>query len=72
MLDIDHPAFRSGLEQLFACTQKANAGRAAGGLVGRAKQAFWAAAGALTFVKMYFIPVKLHALPNTVKMVPAW
>ena len=72
MLDIDHPAFRSGLEQLFACTQKANAGRAAGGLVGRVRQAYWAAAGALTFVKMYFIPVKSHALPNTVKMVPAW
>jgi magnesium-protoporphyrin IX monomethyl ester (oxidative) cyclase len=48
MLDIDHPAFRSGLEQLFACTQKANAGREAGGVVGRARQAYWAVAGALT------------------------
>lgn len=72
MLDIDNPAFRSGLEQLFACTQKANAGRTAGGVVGRARQAYWAAAGALKFVQMYFIPVKSHALPNTVKMVPAW
>jgi magnesium-protoporphyrin IX monomethyl ester (oxidative) cyclase len=72
MLDIDHPAFRSGLERLFAYTQKANAARESGGVVGRVRQAYWAAAGALTFVQMYFIPVKSHALPDTVKMVPAW
>jgi magnesium-protoporphyrin IX monomethyl ester (oxidative) cyclase len=72
MLDIDHPEFRAGLEQLFACTQKANAGRVAGGMVGRVRQAYWATAGVLTFVKMYFLPVKSNALPNEVRMVPAW
>jgi magnesium-protoporphyrin IX monomethyl ester (oxidative) cyclase len=39
MLDIDHPAFRSGLERLFAYTQKANAARESGGVVGRVRQA---------------------------------
>ena len=71
-LDIDHPAFRSGLDRLFHCTQQAEAARAAGGLFGRLRQGAWALAGVATFVRMYFIPVKSNALPATVKMVPAW
>ena len=71
-LDIDHPAFRSGLDRLFHCTQQAEAARAAGGLFGRLRQGAWALAGVATFVRMYFIPVKSNALPATVKMVPVW
>ncbi len=72
LLDIDHPAFISGLDRLFYCTQKSSEGQAAGGLVGRLRQGYWTVAGALTFARMYFIPVKSNALPDTVKMVPAW
>lgn len=71
-LDTDNPVFRAGLERLFQCTQKANAGRMAGGVMGRLRQGLWAAAGAATFVRMYFIPVRRNALPEKVKMLPSW
>ncbi len=72
LLDIDHPAFHANLQRLFACSQKADEGKQAGGLFGAARRAFWSVAGAAVFARMYFIPVKSNALPDTVRMQPAW
>ena len=71
-LDLDHPAFAANLTRLFHCSQKAEEGMSAGGVFGYARKAFWSVAGAAIFVRMYFIPVKSHALPETTRMVPAW
>lgn len=71
-LDIDDPRFRAGMDRLFRCQQGFNDAKARGGLVGRLRQAGWAAAGALTFARMYLLPVKRHALPAQVRVAPAW
>jgi magnesium-protoporphyrin IX monomethyl ester (oxidative) cyclase len=71
-LDIDNPAFREGLSHLFHVQTQMNAAKAQGGLVGNLKRARWAISGGLTFLRLYFLPVKHHALPADVRMVPAW
>ena len=71
-LDTDHPSFRAGLERLHRISDAINRAKAQGGVIGKLKQAGWAMAGAATFARLYFMPVKHHALPQQVRMVPAW
>jgi magnesium-protoporphyrin IX monomethyl ester (oxidative) cyclase len=71
-LDIDHPVFRSGLERLRRLSVAATAAGERGGLFGRTKQALLAGAAALTFARLFFLPVRRHALPSQVRLVPAW
>ncbi len=71
-LDIDHPAFRAGMERLFALQLEFNAAGARGGLLGRVKQGWCALRGAATFARLYLLPVKRHALPEQIRLAPAW
>jgi magnesium-protoporphyrin IX monomethyl ester (oxidative) cyclase len=71
-LDTDHPSFRAGLERLHLLSDRIAAAKKQGGLGGLAKQGIWAAAGVATFARLYFFPVKQHALPQQIRMVPAW
>ena len=72
MLDIDHPAFRAGLERLFRISTALAAAKARGGITGRLQQAGWAVAGVATFVRLYVLPTHRHELPRQVRMQPAW
>jgi magnesium-protoporphyrin IX monomethyl ester (oxidative) cyclase len=72
MLDIDHPGFRLNLDRIYRCAMRADAGKAAGGIVGNLQKAFWSVAGAAVFVRMYFIPVKSNTLPQSARLVPSW
>ncbi|MEY3789572.1 MAG: hypothetical protein RI960_1002 [Pseudomonadota bacterium] len=72
LLDIDHPAFRANLDRLFACSQRADEGMKAGGVLGYARKALWSVAGAAIFARMFFIPVQSNQLPDTARLVPAW
>jgi magnesium-protoporphyrin IX monomethyl ester (oxidative) cyclase len=71
-LDTNLPAFRAGLERLLRIQESFNQAKAQGGLVGKLKQLGLAAAGAATFLRLYLLPVKHHALPAQVRMAPAW
>jgi magnesium-protoporphyrin IX monomethyl ester (oxidative) cyclase len=71
-LDIDHPAFRAGLERLFRIQTAIDAAKARGGLIGKLRQGAWALAGVATFARLYLLPVKRHALPEQLRMAPAW
>ncbi len=71
-LDVDHPAFRRGLERLFEISQAMAAAKARGGVLGRLRQAAGAVAGVATFARLYFLPVRRHDLPQGVRMRPAW
>jgi magnesium-protoporphyrin IX monomethyl ester (oxidative) cyclase len=71
-LDIDLPAFRSGLDRLFQAQTGITEAKAQGGVMGLLKQGYWATVGALTFAKLYLLPVKHHDLPQQVRMAPAW
>lgn len=71
-LDTDHPAFRAGMDRLFRLAQRMEDAKAQGGIVGKLKQAGLALAGAATFARLYLLPVKHHALPQQVRVAPAW
>jgi magnesium-protoporphyrin IX monomethyl ester (oxidative) cyclase len=71
-LDIDNPAFRAGMDKLFGIQMALTAAKAQGGIGGLFKQAMLSVSGAVTFARLYFIPVKRHELPEQIRMVPAW
>jgi len=71
-LDIDAPAFRTGLDRLFRLQVAADAAKARGGVMGALQRGACAAAAAFTFGRLYLLPVKRHALPEQVRMAPAW
>ena len=72
LLDLDHPAFHANLDRLTYCAAQADEGKAAGGLFGGLKRAFWSVAGAAVFARMFFIPVKPNILPAKTRLVPRW
>jgi magnesium-protoporphyrin IX monomethyl ester (oxidative) cyclase len=71
-LDTDSPAFRAGLDKLCHISARFDEAKAQGGLMGKLKQARWALAGVATFVRLYTLPVHKHALPEQIRMAPAW
>ncbi len=71
-LDIDNPKFRSGLERLLRISQAIEAAKARGGLLGALQRVGLAGAAAVTFARLYLLPVQQHDLPEQVRMAPAW
>jgi magnesium-protoporphyrin IX monomethyl ester (oxidative) cyclase len=71
-LDTDLPAFRAGLARLVEIRRGYDAAVQRGGVVGKLRQAGWAARGAMTFARLYLLPVKRHELPAQIRMEPAW
>jgi magnesium-protoporphyrin IX monomethyl ester (oxidative) cyclase len=71
-LDLDHPKFRAGLERLRELSVQVEAAKRRGGIVGGLRRAWLAAAGAVTFAKLYVLPVHHHELPREVRLAPAW
>jgi magnesium-protoporphyrin IX monomethyl ester (oxidative) cyclase len=71
-LDIDHPAFRAGLQRLSRIAAASERAKAQGGVLGWVKRGALAAAGAAVFARLYVLPVKRHALPQRVRVAPAW
>jgi magnesium-protoporphyrin IX monomethyl ester (oxidative) cyclase len=71
-LDTDHPAFLAGLKRLCVISAVAERAKAQGGVVGAVKRAALAIAGAAVFARLYLLPVKRHALPQQVRVAPAW
>ena len=71
-LDTDNPKFREGLSRLFDLSTRMEAAKARGGVVGKLQQAGLAVQGALTFGRLFLMPVNKHNLPAQVRMAPAW
>ncbi len=71
-LDLDHPAFRAGFDRLRRITVAMNAARARGGVVGAVMRCGLTAAAALTFGRLYILPVRNNTAPQQVRMVPSW
>ena len=71
-LDTDAPAFRDGLRRLCDIQHRINEARAQGGVFARLRQGRLAVAGALTFARLYLLPVRRHDLPAQVRVAPAW
>jgi len=71
-LDLDHPQFHRGLERLRRIAVSAEAAARRGGLLGALTRVALGAAAALTFARLYLLPVRRHELPTQVRMAPAW
>ena len=71
-LDIDSPTFRQGMNQLFRIAEKYYAAREKGGVISLIQQGGYGLAAFITFVGMYFIPVKHHHLPMQIRVAAAW
>jgi magnesium-protoporphyrin IX monomethyl ester (oxidative) cyclase len=71
-LDLDDPRFARGLERLRRLSEAAQAARERGGIVGAARRAGCAVAAACVFARLYLLPVQSNALPQTMRVVPAW
>ncbi len=71
-LDIDNPAFRAGLDRLCRISAAADRAKKQGGVFGAIKRAGCAVAGFGVFARLYFLPTHNHALPERIRMAPAW
>jgi magnesium-protoporphyrin IX monomethyl ester (oxidative) cyclase len=71
-LDTDNPRFRAGMERLRRINEATAAARARGGIAGALKRGGLAVAAALTFARLYLLPVKRNAAPEQVRLKPAW
>ncbi len=71
-LNLEDPRFIAGLERLCRIGKASDAARERGGLVGGLKRAGLAVAGAAVFARLYFLPAKKNAVPQQVRMTPAW
>ncbi len=71
-LDLDNPKFRAGLDRLVRYNERVLAAKQRGGVVGRLQQAVYSVAAAVTFARLYTLPVVSHELPESVRMAPSW
>jgi magnesium-protoporphyrin IX monomethyl ester (oxidative) cyclase len=71
-LDTDDPRFRAGMERLRRIGVANEAAKARGGIAGGVRRAGLGIAAAATFARLYLLPVKSNALPERVRMAPAW
>jgi magnesium-protoporphyrin IX monomethyl ester (oxidative) cyclase len=71
-LDIDNPRFRRGLDRLLLISKAVEGAKKQGGLMGGIKRIVLAASAAAAFARLYLLPVQHHALPEAVRMAPAW
>ena len=72
MLDIDNPAFRSGLERLYQLQLGIDAAKKRGGLIGLVQRAGYMTAALATFVRLYFLPVLRNEITVDARMAPVW
>jgi len=71
-VDIDNPTFRACLEKLLAISTANDAAKAQGGVLNAIKRVGYAASAALTFFKLYRVPVISNELPQNVRLAPTW
>ena len=71
-LDIDHPGFRAGMSRLVELSIAHAKAKERGGVLGLIGQATSALGAVWTFGRLYFLPVKRHALPTQIRVQPAW
>ena len=71
-LDIDHPAFRAGMDRLLRITEGQRRARAQGGIVGKLKVFGLTAAAGVAFARLFILPAQPNALPQNVRLSPAW
>jgi len=72
LLDLEHPAFRAGLDRLWRITERIATLKARGGIAGRVERLGLRVAAAATFARLYLVPAKRNVLPQQITLAPAW
>jgi magnesium-protoporphyrin IX monomethyl ester (oxidative) cyclase len=72
VLDIDHPAFKAGLDRLWRITEASAAAQKRGGLIGALKRAGLGLAAVGVFARLFMLRAKRNELPQEVRLQPAW
>jgi len=71
-LDLEHPAFRAGLDRLFRIADRQRTLEKQGGLLSRVRRAGLSVAAAATFARLYLLPVRPNEAPQDIRLAPAW
>ena len=71
-LNIDHPAFRPGLDRLFRLAEESAVAKKRAGLIGRVQGAWCSVRAAATFARLYLIPSVPNELPAEIRRQPTW
>ena len=71
-LDLDHPAMRAGFARLDRINRAMGEAVRQGGIMGRIKRAGLSVAAAAVFARLYVLPTRPNALPESARLVPAW
>jgi magnesium-protoporphyrin IX monomethyl ester (oxidative) cyclase len=71
-LNTDDPRFRRGMARMLQLSEKMEAARRQGGLLGLLKQGGLAVATGVTFARLYLLPTIPNELPERVTVAPAW
>jgi magnesium-protoporphyrin IX monomethyl ester (oxidative) cyclase len=71
-LALDDPRMRAGLERLRHHGDAAEAAKRRGGLTGKLLGLWHGGRAALTFARLYLLPVRPNTVPADVRMAPAW
>lgn len=71
-LDIDNPRFFAGLERLRMISEAIADTKEKGGVWSKVRRAGLAASAAMTFGRLFLLPVKPNALPREICLQPAW
>ena len=71
-LDIDHPAFMSGLTHLTDIARAHDQAKARGGVIGHLQRAWHAGRALVQFAKLYFIPVQTQTVHAETRLRPTW
>ena len=71
-IDIDNPAFKAHLDRLLVINDSLNAAEKQGGFMGSVKQKLLGLQAGVTFLRLFFMPAKEHALPESSRLAPVW
>ena len=71
-LDIANPRFLAALERMRRISDRAEAAKSRSRLLRPVRLAGCALAAAATFAEIYLLPTRTHALPQQVRLAPAW
>ena len=71
-LDIEHPAFLANLQRLRVLSQRNDAAKAQGGLMGGLRRLGIAATAGMTFLQLFLIPPRRDNLPEQIRLAPTW
>lgn len=71
-LDLDNPKLLTGFRRLERINRKVGAADAKGGVVGKAKKAFWILAAGATFARLYALPTTPNDAPASSRLEPVW